>query len=51
MRKFKHTLITVVVNTIMISLGTLAFGGILFVIFMLITNPSVASNSSFGIYG
>ena len=50
MRKFTHTLLTVVVNTIRISLGTLAFGGILFIIFMLITDPSSFNNASFGIY-
>ena len=50
MRKFTHTLLKVAVNAFMISLGTLAFGGILFIIFMLITDPSTFNNASFGIY-
>ena len=50
MRKFQHTLLKVVINTIIVSLGTLAIGGILFILFMLITTPSAFANASFGIY-
>jgi len=50
MRKFQHTLLKVVINTIIVSLGTLAIGGILFILFMLITDTSAFANASFGIY-
>ena len=51
MRKFKHTLLTVAINTFLVALSTLAFGGILFTIIMLLTNNSAFANASFGIYG
>ena len=54
-RKFMHyviiTITDIAIKTFLISLQALAFGGIAFIVFHMITNPIAFSNASFGIMG